>query len=36
VTSTGSVGGVKRTIVALLSRNPPMVRSRWVADEAQP
>lgn len=33
VTSTGSVGGVKRTLVALISRNPPMVRSRWVAEE---
>lgn len=33
VTSTGSVGGVKRTLVALLSRNPPMVRSRWLAEE---
>lgn len=36
VTSTGSVGGVKRTIVALLSRNPPMVRTRWVAEEVRP
>lgn len=34
VTSTGSVGGVKRTLVALISRNPPMVRSRWVAEES--
>jgi hypothetical protein len=32
VTSTGSVGGVKRTLVALISRNPPMVRSRWLAE----
>jgi len=33
VTSTGSVGGVKRTLVALISRNPPKVHSRWVAEE---
>lgn len=36
VTSTGSVGGVKRTLVALISRNPPMVRSRWVAETSKP
>ena len=35
VTSTGYVGGVKRTLVALISRNPPLVRSRWV-EENQP
>ena len=33
VTSTGYVGGVKRTIVALVSRNPPSVRSRWLSTE---
>ena len=36
VTSTGSVGGVKRTLVALISRNPPMVRARWVAEQGEP
>ena len=32
VTSTGSVGGVKRKIVALISRNPPQVKTRWVEE----
>lgn len=36
VTSTGSVGGVKRTLVALVSRNPPMVRARWVVEQGEP
>ena len=30
VTSTGYVGEVKRTVVALISRNPPQVKVRWV------
>lgn len=32
VTSTGYVGGVKRTLVALITRNPPQVRARWMED----
>jgi len=32
VTSTGSVGGVKRKIVALISRNPPQVKTRWMEE----
>lgn len=35
VTSTGSVGEVKRRIVALISRNPPQIRARWMEDEAE-
>lgn len=30
VTSTGTVGKVKRKVVALVSRNPPSVKARWV------
>jgi len=33
VTSTGDVGGVKRTLVALVSRNPPQVRARWLEEQ---
>jgi len=33
VTSTGQVGGVKRTVVALISRTPPQVRARWVEEK---
>jgi len=32
VTSTGEVGGVKRKVVALISRNPPQVKARWTED----
>ena len=32
VTSTGSVGGVKRRIVALISRNPPQIKTRWTEE----
>lgn len=35
VTSTGYVGGVKRTVVALISRAPPQVRARWVEEPAK-
>jgi hypothetical protein len=33
VSSTGKVGEVKRTLVALLSRNPPQVMARWLQDQ---
>ena len=36
VTSTGQVGEVKRTVVALISRNPPQIKARWVEDGAEP
>lgn len=36
VTSTGSVGEVKRTIVALISRNPPMIKARWMQEPERP
>lgn len=36
VTSTGSVGGVKRRVVALISRNPPQIKTRWTEDFAKP
>lgn len=32
VTSTGYVGEVKRTVVALISRNPPQIKARWVEE----
>lgn len=32
VTSTGYVGEVKRRIVALISRNPPQIKARWVEE----
>ena len=32
VTSTGYVGEVKRTVVALISRNPPQIRARWTEE----
>jgi len=32
VSSTGKVGEVKRTLVALLSRNPPQVMARWLEE----
>ncbi len=32
VTSTGYVGEVKRKIVALISRNPPQIRARWMEE----
>lgn len=35
VSSTGKVGEVKRTLVALLTRNPPQVLARWL-EENQP
>lgn len=35
VTSTGEVGGVKRTVVALISRNPPQIKARWM-EETEP
>lgn len=33
VTSTGSVGEVKRTVVALISRTPPSIKARWVEEQ---
>jgi len=33
VTSTGHVGEASRTMVALLSRNPPQVKARWMEDK---
>jgi general secretion pathway protein K len=36
VTSTGYVGEAKRTVVALISRNPPQIKSRWTEEEDQP
>lgn len=36
VTSTGYVGEVKRTIVALISRNPAMIKARWMQEEPAP
>lgn len=33
VSSTGKVGEVKRTLMALLSRNPPQVMARWLEGE---
>jgi type II secretory pathway component PulK len=35
VTSTGEVGGVKRKVVALISRNPPQIKARWM-EEREP
>ncbi|NDC00578.1 MAG: hypothetical protein EBZ83_04070 [Verrucomicrobia bacterium] len=35
VTSTGYVGEVKRTVVALISRNPPQVKARWVRENRE-
>jgi hypothetical protein len=32
VTSTGYVGGVKRRVVALISRNPPQIKARWMEE----
>jgi len=32
VSSTGKVGEVKRTLVALLTRNPPQVLARWLEE----
>ena len=36
VTSTGSVGGATRKVVALISRktNPPQVKARWTDEES--
>jgi len=36
VTSTGYVGEAKRTVVALISRNPPQIKARWTEEEDQP
>ncbi|NDB94823.1 MAG: hypothetical protein EBZ78_01465 [Verrucomicrobia bacterium] len=36
VTSTGYVGEAKRTVVALISRNPPQIKARWTDEEGQP
>lgn len=33
VTSTGYVGEVKRRIVALISRNPPQIKARWMEED---
>lgn len=35
VTSTGQVGPVKRVVVALISRNPPQIKARWVEEPPQ-
>jgi hypothetical protein len=35
VSSTGKVGEVKRTLVALLTRNPPQVLARWLEEEEE-
>jgi len=35
VTSTGEVGGVKRRVVALISRSPPQIKARWM-EETKP
>ena len=35
VTSTGSVGPVKNVVVALISRNPPQIKARWVEDSGR-
>ena len=35
VTSTGYVGEVKRRIVALISRNPPQIRARWMEERPE-
>lgn len=32
VTSTGRVGPVKNVVVALISRNPPQIKARWVEE----
>jgi hypothetical protein len=32
VTSTGYVGEVKRKVVALISRNPPQIKARWMEE----
>ena len=34
VTSTGTVGKATRTVEAVISRNPPMVKARWVEEKA--
>jgi len=36
VTSTGYVGEAKRTVVALISRNPPQIKARWTEEEDRP
>ena len=36
VTSTGYVGEVKRKVVALISRNPPQIKTRWTEDFPEP
>lgn len=33
VTSTGYVGEVKRKVVALISRNPPQIKARWMEEQ---
>jgi hypothetical protein len=33
VTSTGYVGEASRTVVALISRNPPQIKARWMEDK---
>lgn len=33
VTSTGTVGKATRTVEAVISRNPPMVKARWVEEK---
>jgi type II secretory pathway component PulK len=33
VTSTGYVGEVKRKVVALISRNPPQIKARWMEEK---
>ena len=35
VTSTGYVGEVKRKLVALISRNPPLIKARWTEDRPE-
>ena len=36
VTSTGYAGEAKRTVVALISRNPPQIKARWTEEEDRP
>ncbi|NDC79755.1 MAG: hypothetical protein EB090_00545 [Verrucomicrobia bacterium] len=33
VTSTGYVGEASRTVVAVISRNPPQIKARWMEDK---
>ena len=33
VTSTGYIGEASRTVVALISRNPPQIKARWMEDK---